>query len=280
MESCLYEGWVRHRRHEPTEHAFRYPLYLAWLDLDEIAGLSSCGLLGRSRWSPAAFLREDHFGEPGQPLGEAVADEVERSAGERPAGPIRLLTFLRNWGYYFSPLNLFFCFTSDGRQVRWAVAEVSNTPWLERTLYVLPFAEREGGQRTLRAENAKTFHVSPFLGMDYTYRWTVAPPGERAAVRIENWRAGRRDFEASLTLRRVDLNRAAWTRLLLSYPWMSLATVAGIYWEALHLWIKQCPYFPHPNAGPPSNSPPSNPSPTPESRVGSNPGAEMASSSG
>ena len=34
--SCLYEGWVRHRRHLPVLHRFRYRLFMAYLDLDEI----------------------------------------------------------------------------------------------------------------------------------------------------------------------------------------------------------------------------------------------------
>ncbi len=34
--SALYEGWVRHRRHEPVEHEFRYRLFMSYLDLDEL----------------------------------------------------------------------------------------------------------------------------------------------------------------------------------------------------------------------------------------------------
>ena len=34
--SAVYEGSVRHRRFEPIEHSFRYPLFLMYLDLDEL----------------------------------------------------------------------------------------------------------------------------------------------------------------------------------------------------------------------------------------------------
>ena len=37
--SALYEGWVRHRRMEPVEHEFRYRLFMAYLDLDELPEL-------------------------------------------------------------------------------------------------------------------------------------------------------------------------------------------------------------------------------------------------
>ena len=36
MHSALYEGWVRHRRREPVQNAFRYRLYLLYLDLAEL----------------------------------------------------------------------------------------------------------------------------------------------------------------------------------------------------------------------------------------------------
>ena len=39
MHSCLYEGYVRHRRLSPAAHVFRYRLYLVYLDLDELPTL-------------------------------------------------------------------------------------------------------------------------------------------------------------------------------------------------------------------------------------------------
>jgi hypothetical protein len=33
MHSALYIGQVKHRRHTPRVHEFRYPLFMAYLDL-------------------------------------------------------------------------------------------------------------------------------------------------------------------------------------------------------------------------------------------------------
>ena len=55
------------------------------------------------------------MGDPKQALADAVRDLVEEQTGWRPAGPIRLLTLLRNWGYYFSPLSLYYCFDRTGQ---------------------------------------------------------------------------------------------------------------------------------------------------------------------
>ena len=71
------------------------------------------------------------------PLADAVRQFVAAETGFRPEGPVRLLTQLRRYGYYFSPLNLYYCFDRDGETVEVVVAEVSNTPWLERHCYLL-----------------------------------------------------------------------------------------------------------------------------------------------
>ena len=47
MQSCLYAGWVRHRRNAPVPHAFRYRLCLLYLDLAEVPQ----ALEGRWFWS-------------------------------------------------------------------------------------------------------------------------------------------------------------------------------------------------------------------------------------
>ena len=70
--------------------------------------------------------------------------------------------------------------------------EVTNTPWGERHRYVLPGT---------RGELHKHFHVSPFLGMDHRYAWSVAAPGERLGVHI----AAGATFDATLTLARRPL---------------------------------------------------------------------------
>ena len=36
MESCIYEGRVRHRRLRPVENAFDFPLFMLYLDLEEL----------------------------------------------------------------------------------------------------------------------------------------------------------------------------------------------------------------------------------------------------
>ena len=247
MESCIYEGRVGHARFGPVDHQFGYSLFMLYLDLDELPALvERHWALSRAKVAPAAFRREDHFGNPAVPLADAVRRLVEQETGSRPEGPIRMLTQLRYWGLYFSPLNLFYCFNRDGSSVECVVAEVSNTPWRERHCYVL-WAGNRRSSRGLRYRHPKTFHVSPFMGMDTDYLWTLNSPGEHVRVSIESRRADTPVFRAGMALKRCELTGYRLNATLLKYPMMAGRIVAAIYFQALRLWWKKCPLYPHPH---------------------------------
>jgi DUF1365 family protein len=234
MKSCLYIGWIRHRRHTPREHTFRYPLFMAYLDLAELDHVFD----GRWLWSArrpaiARFRRDDHFGDPRVPLDEAVRALVQARIGQRPAGPIRLLTHLRYFGYVFNPVSFFYCFDRTGEHVEMIVAEVNNTPWGERHCYVL-----EGRHW----QTDKAMHVSPFMPMDLRYDWRLSSPGARLGVHMRLARAGETVFDATLAMRRQPIGN----RELARFPLMTAQVIAAIHWEALWLWLKGVPPQTHP----------------------------------
>ena len=103
MHSCLYTGWVRHRRFAPRENHFRYRLFMSYLDLEELPGLFDRYLFWSARRAaPAWFRRADFHGDAARPLSETIRDLVAGRTGARPTGPIRLLTHLRFFGYSFN----------------------------------------------------------------------------------------------------------------------------------------------------------------------------------
>lgn len=190
----MYTGTIRHRRFTPRSHAFKYRIALAWRDLGE----GRRGFLSRR--------------------------EVLDLVGERFDGEIRLLSY----PFGFNPVAFYYGY--EGDEVRWIVAQVTNTPWGEQHAYVL------GGQG---GTFDKAFHVSPFMGMDHTYRVRAAAPGETLAMHIESRRDGEVAFDATLNLRRRPRRRRA---LVAS----TVRTLPLIYLHGVLLALKGVPHHSHP----------------------------------
>lgn len=253
MKSAIYTGTIRHRRFGPARNEFRYRLFMSYIDLAELPGLFD----RRWFWSArrpalARFKRSDFLGPADVPLDTAVRDLVAERTGARPAGPIRLLTHLRFFGYSFNPVSFYYVFDATDSHVETIVAEITNTPWKERHAYVLPVtAGTRRGARAWHFSFGKQFHVSPFMPMDLRYEWSFGEPGAGLHVHMENFcaepgRDGAAQFDATLNLRREPMTAGALARALASFPLMSLKVTLLIHWQALKLLIKRAPFHVHP----------------------------------
>lgn len=249
MHSALYTGRLSHRRYLPVAHAFRYRVTLAWLDLAEL----DTAFRGRWLWSGrrrnlAWFRRADYLGDPEVPLDVAVRDRVERETGKRPAGPVRLLTQLRTFGHCFNPVSFYYCYDAGEGRVEAIVAEITNTPWNERHAYVLRPDDRVAPDQPLCFRLPKAFHVSPFMAMDIDYNWRFTPPGKTLAVHMDNLRAGRRLFSATLLLKREAITGKSLATTLVRQPFASVVVLGRIYWQALRLLARRAPFHAHPDS--------------------------------
>lgn len=245
MESCIYRGRVSHRRFGAAGNRFRYSVFMLYLDLAELDQVfRPYWLWSTARPAPAWFRRADHYGDPGLPLDQCIRDLVERDTGRRPDGAIRLLTNLRYFGYVFNPLSAYYCFDRDGN-LQSVVLEVSNLPWREMHCYVLSDG-RPLANGALDYQWGKSFHVSPFLPMDMSYRCRLDAPGEQLHLALENRRNGAKTFDAHLNLERVPIGHGSLARMLALDPLITLRVTALIHWQAARLWLKRAPVYDHP----------------------------------
>ena len=244
MKSCIYKGQVSHHRHSPRPHGFTYSLFMMYVDLDELPKLFDRFLLWSfNKPNIASFYRHDHHGHH-ERLAESIKSLVFDKTGDVVRGPIRLLTHMRYFGYVFNPLSLYFCYDRTGKKVTHVVAEVNNTPWKQQHCYVLKNENKNNNCLSVR--HAKDFHVSPFMHMDMDYVWSIQYPGKNIDIHIENWCKDKKLFDASMYLKRIDLNSMNLSKMLINFPLMTLKVTTLIHYEAIKLWFKGIQYVPHP----------------------------------
>jgi hypothetical protein len=90
-------------------------------------------------------------------------------------------------------------------------------------------------------------HVSPFVSMDATYDFRLAPVGRRLAVGIVEHEGGVHVLDAQLWGQRVPLTTGTLLRVLLTYPLVTLKTIVTIHLEALRLYLKRVPFHRQPD---------------------------------
>lgn len=239
LNSCIYTGHIRHRRFSPKKHSFSYKLFLLAIDLDELDEVTALGpWFKKDRFAPLSFRCTDYLSHKISVSKQDVWQKVQQLGGQALTGRVLFVGQLRCFGLYFSPINLYYCY-DHAEQLRYLLAEVSNTPWNERHYYLLKIEKKMISE--------KAFHVSPFMEMNMQYNWRIKAPGKQLNLHIENHSKENEQkiFDATLMMRSMELNNRNLRRCFLSIPSMTIKTLAGIYWQALKLFIKGVPYVAH-----------------------------------
>lgn len=245
--AALYLGRVMHLRRFPQRYRFDHRVFSLLLDVDTIAGVAErLRLLSHRRFNLVSFHPEDH----GPRDGSSLRAWAERLLAERgvalEGGRIDLLCFPRVLGFGFNPLSVWFCHHRDG-SLRALIYEVRNT-FGEKHQY-LQLAEGGAPLDAARWHRAaKSFHVSPFIGMDADYRFSATPPADRFRLVIDEHAPGpsgasERMLVATLAAERVELTDRALLAACLAMPLMTLKVVAAIHWHALKLWLQGARFF-------------------------------------
>ena len=237
-------GAVSHVRLEPRRHAFRYRVWMLFVDLEHQPP--------SLRWlRPLARVDGDRLLAP-----EAVRGHLAEAGIETSGIRIFALTQPASLGYSFNPVNFYFCvrqgafgkrqgtFRACGGALMAVLLHVTNTPWGEEHCYVLDARARPLAGRH-RFEFPKAFHVSPFLSMQGNYRLSLDLRDDRVRISLR-LTGGSAPFVAYLSLRTRPLTVGAVLACGLLHPAQNALTLARIYWQAGRLWTRRMPFFPHP----------------------------------
>ncbi|PZO01463.1 MAG: DUF1365 domain-containing protein [Alphaproteobacteria bacterium] len=232
--SALYVGPVTHRRFKPKTHALSYRVFMLLLDLDEFPDLfGRLKLLRSGRFGLMSFRARDHGDKAHDDLKTYVAARLSE-AGVAGGGPIRLLCMPRVLGYGFNPLSVYFCHDTEERLTA-ILYEVRNT-FGQRHSYLI--ATPEDGPDPVQQTAPKRFYVSPFMDMDLTYVFDVAPPGEDVRITIQVRDKTGPVLTAAFAGQRRDLTDKALFQAWITHPLLTLKVMAGIHWEAVKIVAK------------------------------------------
>ena len=244
--SALYAGEVRHTRVVPFRHTFKYRVFYGLFDIDHLVDLDwDLRWFSVGRFNLFGFDPDVHGPGDGRPLRPWVEACLREAGVDLRGGPIFLLTFPRVLGYVFNPISVWYCFDDDGLLAA-VIHEVRNT-FGDRHSYVVPI-----GEDGLKHSFDKRLHVSPFNGMEESYRFAVSPPGERITLSIDQYDANGRVLRAGMSLSRMPFtDRNIW-RLFWTHPLLTLKVIAAIHWQALRLKLKGATFHhrPRPDSNP------------------------------
>jgi DUF1365 family protein len=251
--AVLYAGQVMHQRMKPVGHRFNYDVFSLMIDLDRLDEADRLSVVfSVNRRNLLSFHEKDHTGDSVMPL-RVYVDALlgQNGLSVRPAR-VLLVCYPRILGLVFNPLAVYYAYGDDGA-LGAMIYEVRNT-FGERHTYVCPIGPFDVSDAGIRQQCDKLFHVSPFIPMAMRYQFRMLPPGEEIRWRILETDKDGPLLAATFSGVQVPLKTGKILRLVARIPHLTLKIVAGIYWEALKLWIKGVRYIARPQAPEPTSA--------------------------
>jgi len=234
FSSCIYSGFVTHRRFKPKRNFFSYKTFSLLIDLNEIESLErKIKFFSYNKFNILSFYNLDHGPRDGSCLVTWTKKILAESKIDIGSGTIKLLCFPRFFGYVFNPLSIFYCY-DENLQLKAILYEVKNT-FNEQHTYVFPASP---SSNLILHRCDKKFYVSPFIEMKTFYNFRLLKPGKTINVFIKQ-----SDIDGTLLIacqvgQKLELNSKSLFAQFLKHPLMSFKVILAIHFEAFKLWAK------------------------------------------
>ena len=234
FSSCIYSGFVTHRRFKPKRNFFSYKTFSLLIDLNEIESLErKIKFFSYNKFNILSFYNLDHGPRDGSCLVTWTKKILAESKIDIGSGTIKLLCFPRFFGYVFNPLSIFYCYDENSR-LKAVLYEVKNT-FNEQHTYVFPTSPYSN---LILHRCDKKFYVSPFIEMKTFYNFRLLKPGKIINVFIKQ-----SDIDGTLLIacqvgQKLELNSKNLFAQFLKHPLMSFKVILAIHFEAFRLWAK------------------------------------------
>ena len=236
MNSCIYNGIVKHQRFKPIEHSLNYRTFSVLLDLDEIENLAkNISIFSLNKFNIFSFYNRDHGARDGSSVKDWVKKNIKRFNISNNITKIKLLCYPRMFGYVFNPLSIFYCY--ENNNLKAIFYEVKNT-FNEQHTYIFKIKDNEKIEQKCK----KKFYVSPFMDMETYYNFKLLNPKEKLSIFIRQTNGEETVLTATQT---GDKKEFSFKQLLINffkYPLMTIKIISSIHYEAFFLWKKGAVY--------------------------------------
>ena len=236
MNSCIYNGIVKHQRFKPIKHSLDYKTFSLLVDLDEIEDLTkNISIFSLNKFNIFSFYNIDHGARDGSQLKDWVLINIKKFNISNNITKIKLLCYPRIFGYVFNPLSIFYCY--ENNDLRAIFYEVKNT-FNEQHTYIFKINDNEKIEQKCK----KKFYVSPFMDMETYYNFKLLDPKQKLSIFIKQTDGKETVLTATQT---GDKKEFSFRQLLINffkYPLMTIKIISSIHYEAFFLWKKGAVY--------------------------------------
>ena len=236
MNSCIYNGIVKHQRFKPIKHSLDYKTFSLLVDLDEIESLAkNISIFSLNKFNIFSFYNADHGARDGSQLKVWVLKNIKKFNISNNITKIKLLCYPRIFGYVFNPLSIFYCY--ENSDLRAIFYEVKNT-FNEQHTYIFKINDNEKIEQKCK----KKFYVSPFMDMGTYYNFKLLDPKEKLSIFIKQTDGNETVLTATQTGDKKEFSLKQLLINFIKYPFMTIKIISSIHYEAFFLWKKGAVY--------------------------------------